>query len=205
NGVAAQFGKLDRLMVRSSANCEDLEELAGAGLYDSIANVAVADVAAAVWASLWTRRAALSRRQAGIPHTQAHMAVLIQQMLTPDFSFVLHTVNPLNHNAGEVYAEIAVGLGETLASAGERGNPYRLSCDKITGATTTLALANFSHALRPNPAGGVRRETVDYSQIELSRDSDARKALGKRLAAVARFVEEAFQKPQDIEGAMVGN
>src|ERR1019366_208523 len=207
-GVAAQFGKLDRLMVRSSANCEDWEELAGAGVDDSIANVAVADVAAAVravWASLWTRRAALSRRQAGIPHAQAHMAVLIQQMVTPDFSFVLHTVNPLNRNAGEVYAEIAVGLGETLASAGERGNPYRLSCDKITGATTTLALANFSHALRPNPAGGVRRETVDYSQIELSRDSDARKALGKRLAAVARFVEEAFQKPQDIEGAMVGN
>ena len=49
------------------------------------------------------------------------MAVLIQQMLTPDFSFVLHTVNPLNRNVGEVYAEIAVGLGETLASAGERG------------------------------------------------------------------------------------
>jgi phosphoglucan,water dikinase len=133
------------------------------------------------------------------------MAVLIQQMLTPDFSFVLHTVNPLNRNAGEVYAEIAVGLGETLASAGERGNPYRLSCDKITGVTTTLALANFSHALWPNPAGGVRRETVDYSQIELSRDSDARNALGKRLAAVARFVEEAFQKPQDIEGAVVGD
>src|ERR1039458_8876287 len=133
------------------------------------------------------------------------MAVLIQQMLTPDFSFVLHTVNPLNRNAGEVYAEIAVGLGETLASAGERGNPYRLSCDKITGVTTTLALANFSHALWPNPAGGVRRETVDYSQIEFFRHSDARKALGKRLAAVAHFVEEAFQKPQDIEGAMVGN
>ena len=207
-GVAAQFGKQDRLMVRSSANCEDLEELAGAGLYDSIANVAVADVAAAVravWASLWTRRAALSRRQAGIPHAQAHMAVLIQQMLTPDFSFVLHTVNPLNHNAGEVYAEIAVGLGETLASAGVRGNPYRLTCNKISCATTTLALANFSHALWPNPAGGVRRETVDYSQIELSRDSDARNALGKRLAAVARFVEEAFQKPQDIEGAVVGD
>jgi phosphoglucan,water dikinase len=207
-GVAAQFGRQKRLMVRSSANCEDLEELAGAGLYDSIANVAVADVAAAVravWASLWTRRAAESRRQACLPHAQAHMAVLIQQMLTPDFSFVLHTVNPLNLNAGEVYAEIAVGLGETLASAGEHGNPCRLTCNKITGATTTLALANFSHALRTDPAGGLRRETVDYSQIELSRDSGARKALGKRLATVTRFVEEAFQKPQDIEGGVVGN
>jgi len=206
--VAAQFGRTARVMVRSSANCEDLEELAGAGLYDSIANVAVAEVAAAVravWASLWTRRAAMSRRQAGIPHTQAHMAVLIQQMLAPDFSFVLHTVNPLNRNSREVYAEIAVGLGETLASAGERGSPYRLVCDKISGATTTLALANFSHALLPDPAGGVRRAVVDYSQISLSRDADARKQLGKRLAAVARFVEEAFQKPQDIEGAVVGD
>jgi phosphoglucan,water dikinase len=208
DGVAAQFDRQERLMVRSSANCEDLEELAGAGLYDSIANVAVADVAAAVravWASLWTRRAALSRRQAGIPHEQSHMAVLIQQMLTPDFSFVLHTVNPLNCNPREVYAEIAVGLGETLASGGERGSPYRLICDKISGATTTLALANFSHALLPDPAGGVRRAVVDYSQIRLSRDAGARKQLGKRLATVARFVEAAFQKPQDIEGAVVGD
>lgn len=206
--IAAQFGRSARLLVRSSANCEDLEELAGAGLYDSIANVAAAEVAAAVravWASLWTRRAALSRRQAGIPHAQAHMAVLIQQMLTPDFSFVLHTVNPLNRNPREVYAEIAVGLGETLASAGERGNPWRLLCDKISGSTTTLALANFSHALRLDPAGGVRRAVVDYSQISLSRDGDARKQLGKRLAAIARFVEEALQKPQDIEGAVVGD
>ena len=206
--VAAQFGRTARVMVRSSANCEDLEELAGAGLYDSIANVAVAEVAAAVravWASLWTRRAAMSRRQAGIPHTQAHMAVLIQQMLAPDFSFVLHTVNPLNHDVCEVYAEIAVGLGETLASAGERGNPYRLICDKNSGATTTLALASFSCALFPDPAGGVRRSVVDYSQINLSRDAGARKQLGKKLAAVACFVEATFQKPQDIEGAVVGN
>jgi len=206
--IAAQFGRSARLMVRSSANCEDLEELAGAGLYDSIANVAAGDVAASVrvvWASLWTRRAALSRRQAGIPHAQVHVAVLIQQMLTPDFSFVLHTVNPLNRDGRHVYAEIAVGLGETLASAGEHGSPYRFICDKSSGATTTLALANFSHALRPDPAGGVRRAVVDYSQISLSCDGDARKQLGKRLAASARFVEEALQKPQDIEGAVVGD
>jgi phosphoglucan,water dikinase len=39
----------------------------------------------------------------------------------------------------------------------------------------------------------------------LSCDGDARKQLGKRLAASARFVEEALQKPQDIEGAVVGD
>ena len=206
--LAEKFGDTDRLMVRSSANCEDLEELAGAGLYDSIANVAVAEVAAAVrgvWASLWTRRAALSRRQANIPHEHAHMAVLVQQMLVPDFSFVLHTVNPLNHNPGEVYAEIAVGLGETLASAATRGSPYRLVGNKVSGAISTLAFASFSEALWPDTAGGVMRKVVDYSQIELSRDSEARQRLGKRLAALASFVEAAFLRPQDLEGVVVGD
>jgi phosphoglucan,water dikinase len=80
-----------------------------------------------------------------------------------------------------------------------------LICEKVSGATDTLALANFSQALQPDPAGSLRRATVDYSQIELSRDSNARKQLGKRLAFVARLVEEVFQKPQDIEGAVVGD
>src|SRR5206468_12408851 len=123
-------------IARSSANCEDLEELAGAGLYESVVNLAPSDVASAiraVWSSLWTRRAALSRQQANIPHDQAHMAVLIQEMLTPDYSFILHTVNPINYNPGEMYAEIAVGLGETLASGATRGNPYRMLCDRHSG------------------------------------------------------------------------
>ena len=205
--LAKRFSPNGRLIVRSSANCEDLAELAGAGLYESVANVAPSDIAPAVrvvWSSLWTRRAVFSRKQAGIPHEQVHMAVLIQQMLTPDFSFVLHTVNPINNNPREAYAEIAVGLGETLASAAIRGNPYRMLCDKESGAATILAFANFSQAIWANPSGGLIRKTVDYSQIELSRDGDAQKTLGRRLAAISRFVENALHKPQDIEGAIVG-
>jgi phosphoenolpyruvate synthase/pyruvate phosphate dikinase len=48
-------------------------------------------------------------------------------------------------------------------------------------------------------------ETIDYSQVELSRDSRAREALGRRLGAVGSFVEKALGKPQDIEGAVVKN
>jgi phosphoglucan, water dikinase len=204
--VSKRFAPDARLMVRSSANCEDLAELAGAGLYDSLANVApegAASAVRAVWASLWTRRAALSRRQAGLPHEQAHMAVLIQPMLVPDLSFVLHTVNPLNQTRRELYAEIAVGLGETLASGAVRGNPWRWICNKESGAVSVLAFANFSQALRPARSGALARQTVDYSLIELSRSREARAGLGRRLAAVGRFVEEAFRQPQDIEGAVV--
>ena len=206
--VSGEFNRHARLMVRSSANAEDLAGLAGAGLYESVAGVVPAEVAFAVldvWASLWTRRAVLSRQQAGIAQSHAHMAVLIQQMLVPDVSFILHTVNPINRNRRETYAEVVVGLGETLASAATRGNPYRLVCEKDTGPVTTLAFANFNEALWPDEGGGLKQRIVDYSRVPLSLDGEARKQLGKRLASIAQFVETAFGEPQDIEGVVKGD
>ena len=48
------------------------------------------------------------------------MAVLIQEMVLSDLSFVLHTVNPINHRVQEVYAEIVVGLRVCIG-----GHPWR--------------------------------------------------------------------------------
>jgi len=206
--VVARFPRHTRLIVRSSANDEDLQNLAGAGLYESVANVLPAEASLAVrcvWASLWTRRAVLSRMRAGIPQSRAHMAVLIQQMLVPDFSFILHSVNPINCNQDEAYAEIVVGLGETLASAATRGNPWRLVCGKKSGSVTTLAFASFSDALWPNPDGSLMRKIVDYSNVPLSLNPGVRKQLGRRLAGVAHFVETAFHEAQDIEGVIKGD
>jgi len=50
----------------------------------------------------------------------------------------------------------------------------------------------------------VSPKIVDYSRIAMSSDADARKRLGRRMASIARLVEGAFEKPQDIEGAVVG-
>jgi phosphoglucan,water dikinase len=202
-----QFGAEARFMVRSSSNLEDLAESAGAGLYESIPNVRPADVPTAVrevWSSLWTRRAAICRRQAGIGHDKAHMAVLVQTMLAPEFSFVIHTVNPLNQNRQEVYAEVVVGLGETLVSGNAHGTPYRLVSEKATGKVQTLAFANFSRALRPAERG-VAAQAVDYSRVQLSTDSETRAALARRLASAGKLIEEKFGGPQDIEGAILDN
>jgi phosphoenolpyruvate synthase/pyruvate phosphate dikinase len=45
---------------------------------------------------------------------------------------------------------------------------------------------------------------LDYSRIAMSCEADTRKRLGTRLASIAQVVENAFQKPQDIEGVVVG-
>lgn len=64
------------------------------------------------------------------------MAVLIMEMLAPSASFVLHTASPLDGDASVLHAEIAPGLGETLAS-GTRGSAWRLAVEKATGKCCT--------------------------------------------------------------------
>ncbi|OIT07698.1 PREDICTED: phosphoglucan, water dikinase, chloroplastic [Nicotiana attenuata] len=216
--VTESLGKLfpgnARLIVRSSANVEDLAGMSAAGLYDSIPNVSPSDpirfghAVARVWASLYTRRAVLSRRAAGVPQKDATMAVLVQEMLSPDLSFVLHTLSPTDNNHNFVEAEIAPGLGETLAS-GTRGTPWRLSSGKFDDTVRTLAFANFSEEMvvgGNTPADGeVIHLTVDYSKKPLTIDPIFRRQLGQRLGAVGFYLERKFGSPQDVEGCLVGN
>ena len=42
------------------------------------------------------------------------MAVLIQQVVEADYAYVIHTANPLTGDREELYAEVVLGLGETL-------------------------------------------------------------------------------------------
>lgn len=209
SGITGQFRTdADRLMVRSSSNCEDMRNLAGAGLYDSVANVLPRDAAAAiriVWASLWTKRAVMSRENCGISHERAFMAVLIQKMIVPELSFILHTRNPVDDNPGEVYMELAVGMGETLASASTPGFPCRMVYNKKTGDVRTLAFASFSSAAWPGPPGILVSKTVDYSGVRLSKERGYRNLTGKRLGVIGQFVEDAFKHPQDIEGVISGD
>ncbi|PKU88114.1 phosphoglucan, water dikinase, chloroplastic [Dendrobium catenatum] len=203
-----------RLIVRSSANVEDLAGMSAAGLYESIPNVSLLSptifgaAIGRVWASLYTRRAILSRRAAGVPQREAQMAVLVQQMVSPNLSFVLHTVSPVENDPKLLMAEIASGLGETLAS-GTRGVPWRFTSNKFDGNVCTMAFANFSEellVLGSGPADGeVARLTVDYSKKPLTVDPIFRRQLGQRLCAIGFFLEQKFGCPQDVEGCVVGN
>jgi phosphoglucan,water dikinase len=205
--AAAEFFGSARLAVRSSANGEDLEHFAGAGLYESVVNVPSPDIekaVVAVWASLWTRRAALGRAQAGLGHDRIRMAVLLQELVNPDVSFILHTAHPLTGSREVALAELAVGLGETLASSAAPGTPYRLECLRQGGQVRLLTCASFSTALKAGRDGGkVEAEVIDYSQVPLSRDPGVGARLGRKLAEVADFLEGELGRPQDVEGAIL--
>ena len=196
HSICSHFDPSGSLIARSSANVEDLKGMSGAGLYDSILNLdvndpeSVAEGVKMVWASLYTRRAVLSRHKAGIrSQSEACMAVLVQEMVASEHAFVLHTADPILSEEKEryVYAELVRGQGETLAS-GTQGTPYRLRIEKATGKVEILAFANFSE--------------VDYSKDPFTQEPQRLVELGEKLCTLGEQLETQFGEPQDIEGAL---
>lgn len=106
------------------------------------------------------------------------MAVLLQPQLCPDLSFVLHTAHPVTRDAGVMWAEVAPGQGEILAT-GSRGAAWRMEIGKAGDTLRMLSFANFSTAwlvARGTGKGGVATlapTTVDYSSQALSGAGDS--------------------------------
>ena len=210
--VCSHFVPSDLLIARSSANVEDLKGMSGAGLYDSILHLDassasnVADGIKKVWASLYTRRAVLSRHKAGIQsQSTASMGVLVQKMIPSEYSFVLHTADPImeDRDAAQkyIYAEVAPGLGETLAS-GKVGTPYRLRISKEELEVEIISFCNFSSEIDgADDADG----PLDYSDLKYTKDPQALVDLGIKLCVLGTKLEEHFEEAQDIEGALCGD
>lgn len=149
-------------------------------------------------------------------------------MLAPELSYVLHTKDPMEETGSKVdsvYAEIAPGMGETLAS-GTEGSAWRMSVGSKAEDVKMRAFANFSEAYMPVEdaqgqlvpgssiygaknddsvvVGMIRKRTVAYSNHYLSKDEDKRKQLAVNLYKVGKFLEAELGGPQDVEGAIVG-
>jgi alpha-glucan,water dikinase len=178
-----------------------------------------------VWASKWNDRAYFSRQARGFPHDAVQMAVLIQEVVPAEFAFVIHTVNPFNGNRDEIYAEVVLGLGETLVG-NYPGRALSFVCPKRGGTPTLLAYPSKSVGLF---GGGLifrsdsnaedlegyagaglydsvlldepREVTLDYTGLKLVWDVGPRNELLAKIAQIGDVVEQAFGAPQDIEGA----
>jgi alpha-glucan,water dikinase len=181
-----------------------------------------------VWASKWNERAYLSRRARRIPHDSLRMAVLVQQVVPADYAYVIHTANPLTGNRGEVYAEVVLGLGETLVG-NYPGRALGFVCRKADLALELLSYPGKSLGLygrgvifRSDSNGedlegfagaGLydsflaeepEHRLLDYRNEKLVWDPNFRDELLRSIARVGLEVEKALGSPQDIEGAVAG-
>jgi phosphoglucan,water dikinase len=192
------------LAIRSSSNLEDLKSSAGAGLFDSYLGIEnsssqlseIKHNLCKVWTSLFTHRGILARRNGSIPSSQAKMAILVQEMINPDFCFVIHTQNPITRNSEELYIELAIGLGETLASANQKGSPYRVIYNKKTKSLKINNFASFSFSINE---GNINKR-ISYKREKLSTDHSFINSIGISLGEISCYIEDYFKTPQDIEG-----
>jgi alpha-glucan,water dikinase len=181
-----------------------------------------------VWASKWNDRAYFSRTARGIAHDDLMMAVLIQQVVEADYAFVIHTVNPVNGDATQLYAELVLGMGETLVG-NYPGRAMSFVVDKAGGKATVTAypskgiglygrgvifrsdsngedLEGFAGAglydsfLAEEP----QPRLLDYLGEPLLEDRSFAEAMLAKIARIGIEVEQACGSAQDIEGAVQG-
>jgi len=178
-----------------------------------------------VWSSKWNERAYLSRIARGISHKDLFMAVLIQEVVEADYSFVIHTVNPFTGDRDEVYAEVVLGLGETLVG-NYPGRALSFTCRKGDSEAQVLTFPSKSAGLFGSGlifrsdsngedlagyAGAGLYDSVmlpppseiplDYARERLVWDEDFRRNLLVGIATIGTMLEETLGSPQDIEGA----
>ena len=178
-----------------------------------------------VWASKWNEGAYLSRKARGIPHEDIFMAVLIQQVVEAEYAFVIHTVNPFTRERNELYAEVVLGLGETIVG-NYPGRALGFFCGKESPEPRILTYPSKSTGLfggglifRSDSNGedlaeyagaGLydsvmleppRKLALSYIEEPLIWDEDFRRKILTSIANIGVMVEKAAGSPQDIEGA----
>jgi pyruvate,water dikinase len=175
--IAAAYERLGAgpVAVRSSACAEDSETASYAGQQETYLNVVGADdVCTRVvdcWASFFSERALFYRAQKGSLE-DLQMAVVVQQMLDPEKSGVVFTVDPVQRRRDRMVVEAIFGLGEAVVSGEVTPDHYVI-----------------------DRAGEVKRDRLVSGGV-----LDAGELV--ELAALGRSLEERFGCPQDVEFAI---
>eukprot|EP00178_Gracilaria_changii_P016424 TRINITY_DN469_c0_g2_i1.p1 TRINITY_DN469_c0_g2~~TRINITY_DN469_c0_g2_i1.p1 ORF type:complete len:1345 (-),score=215.46 TRINITY_DN469_c0_g2_i1:10138-14172(-) len=182
-----------------------------------------------VWASIWNERAHLARQKLRLDVDDVDMAVLCQKVVDADYAFVIHTSNPVTMDENELYAEVVVGLGETLvgnAPGQALGFTVRKDQDLDTvmpvirsypSKATALFGGDFIFRSDSNAedldgfAGAGLHDSlplaenevidIDYGNERLMMDDEFREFLMRGIAKIGVEVEDIMGgAPQDIEG-----
>jgi phosphoenolpyruvate synthase/pyruvate phosphate dikinase len=173
-GPLARLGEQAAYAVRSSATAEDLPTASFAGQQDTYLNVvgsaAILEHVSRCWASLFTERAVTYRLRNGFDHRKVRMAVVVQQMVSPQASGILFTADPVTSNRTVASVEACFGLGEALVSGLVNADVYKVRSGEIVAKTV------------------VTQEQPVLTDAQIV-----------RLEELGRRIEAHFGSPQDIE------
>ena len=182
-----------------------------------------------VWASKFNERAFVSCRKVGLDFMDVRMAVLVQQVVDAQYAFVLHTTNPSTDDENEIYAELVIGLGETLVSGMYPGRSLSFSARKdalddvkiLSYPSKSVGLFVERSLIFRSDSNGEDLEgyagaglydsittreqverRVDYSGDRMGQDEAFRTEMLRKIIRVGYDIEKALGSAQDIEGVV---
>ncbi len=124
-----------KFAVRSSSPDEDSKEFSFAGVHESYINVSggqqIIEKVKLVWASLWSDRALLYKKESGLDSAKSAMAVLVQKMEYREISGLAFTMDPSSGNREHIIVEAIRGTLNLLVD--NKKAPERFRISKNTG------------------------------------------------------------------------
>ncbi len=190
------------LAVRSSATTEDGSEHSFAGQHDTILGVRtlpeLEDAVRQCWASLWSERA-VAYRQANLPDAAPCMAVVVQQMIHSDVSFIAFTEDPVGERRDHVVISASWGLGEVLVSGMVTPDHVVVAPD---GEVAEYIIGDKHLMIIPDAGGaGIREVAVPRMMRTLPALTEEQAA---EIAALVRSLAARLGYAADLEGAIAG-
>ena len=168
--------------VRSSSPEEDLTDSSFAGLYETLLDVAVENLADAIhrcYLSCLDARVFVYKHKLNMPFDAPRIAVVVQEMVPSEVAGVAFSLNPINNDYDEAVINSAFGLGEALVSG------------ELTPDSWTVNKVNFEVIkFKLGDKGGIKSEIASLNDEQL-----------KLVSETTSRVEEYYQQPVDIEWA----
>ena len=212
--MAARSGrKAVSVAVRSSATAEDLPEASFAGQLETYLNVrgeqALLEACKRCYASLFTDRAIIYRRNHGFDHMKVALSVGIQEMVRSDKAGagVMFSIDTETGFPKTVLITAAWGLGETVVQGMVDPDEYQVfkplladaTLKPIVGRTLGEKAQKLVYAVRGKvPCKLVSTRRKDRQSYVLSDDEVL------QLARWACVIEKHYGLPMDIEWAKDG-
>jgi pyruvate,water dikinase len=150
------------------------------------------------WASVWSARAAHTRKTKGVEHAKAIIAPIVQKMVDARTAGVMFTLNPLNGDVSKIVIEGCWGLGEGLVSGAL--SPDQFVVDKVMLEINqrTISPKNIECVFDPEQGKAVNAEVATGLRNKPCLDD---KEI-KELVRIAKNIEKHYGYPQDIEWAI---
>lgn len=150
------------------------------------------------WASVWSARAASTRKTKGVEHFKAIIAPIVQKMVNARTAGVMFTLNPLNGDRSKIVIEGSWGLGESVVSGAL--TPDQFVVDKVMREINERNIfpKPVECVFDPEKCEAVNREVApDLQEKPCLEDGEI-----KELVGLAKRIEKHYGYPQDIEWAI---